>query len=101
MIKKSINNAIDDWFPVQEVRKSENIVKEIKPKIVSKIPEKSESQKQEKLKKIKKENVVLRSKTFDLPINLITFIKVEAASRGLKEYQIALEAFEKFFNKKF
>lgn len=46
-------------------------------------------------------NLVLRPKTFDLPPTLVTRIKIEAAQTGKKEYQIALEAFEKFFKESF
>lgn len=44
---------------------------------------------------------VLKSKTFDLSPALIRRIKIEAATTSKKEYQIALEAFEKYFNESF
>jgi hypothetical protein len=47
------------------------------------------------------EKVILKSKTFDLPPNLIRKIKMEAAANDKKEYQIALEAFEQYFSEKF
>jgi phosphatidate phosphatase PAH1 len=47
------------------------------------------------------EKVILKSKTFDLPPNLIRRIKMEAASSDKKEYQIALEAFEQYFQETF
>jgi hypothetical protein len=100
MTNKAPNNALDDWFPSQKVGKSENLSdsKPIpsKPKVV-----KSESRKADKKESLPLDVSVMRSKTFDLPINLITYIKVEAASKGKKEYQIALEAFEQYFHKKF
>jgi hypothetical protein len=100
MTNKPVNNAIDDWFPSQKVGKSEVLpdskLTPTKPKDV-----KSESRKVVKQEKPPQDNVVMRSKTFDLPTNLITHIKVEAASSGKKEYQIALEAFEQYFHKKF
>jgi hypothetical protein len=100
MINKASNNALDDWFPSQKVGKSENLpdskATAVKPKV-----EKSESRKVVKKEKVIQETSIMRSKTFDLPLNLITYIKVEAASRGKKEYQIALEAFEQYFHKKF
>jgi hypothetical protein len=100
MTNKPSNNALDDWFPTQKVGKSESLTTskptQIKPKV-----EKPESRKSIQKEKPIQESSVMRSKTFDLPINLITYIKVEAASRGKKEYQIALAAFEKYFNKKF
>lgn len=100
MTKNSSNNALDDWFPTQKVGKSENLP-ESKPIPVQSKVVKLESQKAIKKEKPTQEVSIMRSKTFDLPLNLITHIKVEAASRGKKEYQIALEAFEKYFQKKF
>jgi hypothetical protein len=47
------------------------------------------------------DKVILKSKTFDLPPNLIRRIKMEAASSDKKEYQIALEAFEQYFQETF
>ena len=47
------------------------------------------------------EKVILKSKTFDLPPKLIRKIKMEAAFTDRKEYQIALEAFEQYFQEKF
>jgi hypothetical protein len=47
------------------------------------------------------EKIILKSKTFDLPPNLIRKIKMEAAANDKKEYQIALEAFEQYFSEKF
>jgi uncharacterized protein (UPF0335 family) len=47
------------------------------------------------------DKVILKSKTFDLPPNLIRRIKMEAAASDKKEYQIALEAFEQYFAEKF
>lgn len=47
------------------------------------------------------EKVILKSKTFDLPPILIRRIKMEAAANDKKEYQIALEAFEQYFQESF
>lgn len=47
------------------------------------------------------DKVILKSKTFDLPPNLIRRIKMEAATSDKKEYQIALEAFEQYFQETF
>lgn len=47
------------------------------------------------------EKVILKSKTFDLPPNLIRRIKMQAATNDKKEYQIALEAFEQYFQETF
>jgi hypothetical protein len=100
MTNKSLNNALDDWFPSQKVGKSENLPESKATPLQSKVV-KSESRKVVKKEKAIQEISIMRSKTFDLPLNLITYIKVEAASRGKKEYQIALEAFEQYFHKKF
>ncbi len=70
---------------------------------------KSESQKTDKTSKENSteklveavDKTILKSKTFDLPPNLIRRIKMEAAANDKKEYQIALEAFEQYFQESF
>ena len=92
-ISKSQEISISE---TKQIEKSENIQKKENPK-----PRSSKLSKSVSKKTRMSGNLVLRPKTFDLPPKLITRIKIEAAQTGKKEYQIALEAFEKFFKEGF